>query len=73
MQQQNFYMPTMTQAMRGRAVLASQGVRAFVGRNTDMYAGQGCGYVLRVPTDGAKAAGILARNGVQVTRTDGGS
>lgn len=70
MQRQIFYMPTMTQAIRGRAVLASVGVRAFVGRNTDMYAGSGCGYVLQVPSDDGNAAGILMKNGVRITRTE---
>ncbi len=68
----NFYVPTMTQALRGKEVLAAAGIRAFVSRNTDMHAGEGCSYMITVPADGAKAERVLAQKNIKITRKDSG-
>ncbi len=64
-----FYVATVTQAMRGKNILRANGMDALVGRNTDMYAGAGCGYTVSVSGDGARAAQILKQNGVSITKT----
>ncbi len=67
----NFYVPTMTQAMRGKSILMHAGIRAFVNRNTDMHAGEGCSYSIAVTTDGEKAERLLRQNHIQITRVGG--
>ncbi len=68
----NFYVPTITQAMRGKEVLKAAGVPAFVSRNTDMQAGEGCSYMIAVHTDGMRAEKILLQKNIKITRKDGG-
>lgn len=63
-----FYVPTITQAMRGKDVLRAAGIAGFVSRNTDMHAGEGCSYSIAVSGDGARAERVLQHNGVKVTR-----
>jgi len=65
-----FYVPTVTQAMRGKDVLQKAGVTAFVSRNTDMHAGAGCSYSIAVTGDGIRAEQILQKSGVKITRKD---
>lgn len=68
----NFYVPTITQAMRGKEALTAAGLRAFVSRNTDMHASEGCSYMIAVQADGAKAEQILKRKNIKITRKDNG-
>ena len=63
-----FYVPTMTQAMRGKEVLRVGGVVGYVSRNTDMHASEGCSYSIAVTGDGEKAERILQQHGVKITR-----
>ncbi len=72
MQGWNFYVPTITQAMRGKEVLKMAGIGSFVGRNTDMKAGRGCSYAITVPNFGEKAEGILLKNNIAITRKETG-
>lgn len=72
MERWNFYVPTITQAMRGKEVLTAGGMRAFVSRNTDMQAGVGCSYMITVQRDGAKAERLLAQKNIKITRVDRG-
>ena len=67
----NFYVPTMTQALRGKTVLMQAGIRAFVNRNTDMHAGEGCSYSIAVTENGDKAEWLLRQNHIQITRIGG--
>lgn len=70
MEHRNFYVPTVTQAMRGKEVLAAAGIRAFVGRNTDMQAGEGCSYSITVTGDGRRAEYVLQQKHIKITRSD---
>lgn len=63
-----FYVPTMTQAMRGKEVLRAVGITGFVSRNTDMHAGEGCSYSIAVTGDGERAERALQQHGVKITR-----
>ncbi len=68
----NFYVPTITAAMRGKEILRSAGIRSFVGRNTDMNAGVGCSYAITVPENGDTAERILRSRHIDITRTETG-
>ncbi len=68
----NFYVPTITQAMRGKEVLRASGISAFIGRNTDMNAGAGCSYSISVTAGGAAAERILRQHRIKITRKDTG-
>lgn len=68
MEKQNFYVPTVTQAMRGKEILTAAGIQAQVGRNTDMQAGKGCGFVLTVFSEGQRAERLLMQKNVRITR-----
>lgn len=72
MQGWNFYVPTITQAMRGKEALRTAGIRSFVGRNTDMKAGRGCSYSITVPNFGEKAERILLEKHIDITRKETG-
>ena len=66
----NYYIHvgSVTNAMRGKQVLAEQGIRAYLHRSSRPADGDGCGYSLLV-TDGAKKAEQVLRNkGVRVVR-----
>ena len=65
-----FYLSTHTAAMRGRDILTAAGIHAYVGRNTDLYAGEGCGYTLTVQASGERAEGLLRQYKVPVTRKE---
>lgn len=71
MKQVFFYVPTITQAMRGKSVLLNAGIRAFVSRNSDMRAGEGCSYSIAVVGDDRRAQTLLLQNQIQVTRIGG--
>lgn len=68
----NFYVPTVTQAMRGKTVLAAAGIPAFISRNTDMHAGEGCGYIIIVQQNNERAAAVLTNNNIKITRKETG-
>ncbi len=66
----NFYIHvgSVTNAMRGKQLLAEQGIRAFLHRDSRPAEGDGCGYRLLV-TDGVqKAEQILCQRGVRILR-----
>ncbi len=63
-----FYVPTMTQAMRGKDALGTAGITGFVSRNTDLHAGEGCSYSIAVSGDGVRAERVLQQHGVKITR-----
>lgn len=65
-----FYVPTVTQAMRGKDALTKAGISAFVSRNTDMHAGAGCSYSIAVNGDGVRAERVLQQGGIKITRKD---
>ena len=64
-----FYVPTMTQAMRGKDALRTAGMVGFVSKNTDLHAGEGCSYSIAVSGDGVRAERVLQQHGVKITRT----
>lgn len=66
------YVPTVTQAMRGRDMLSGAGIHAYISRNTDISAGVGCGYVIAVHGDGIAAERILRQKGIKITRKSEG-
>lgn len=63
-----FYVPTMTQAMRGKDALRKAGLVGLVSRNTDMHAGEGCSYSIAVSGDGVRAERVLQQHGIKITR-----
>lgn len=68
MEKWNFYVPTVTQAMRGKRELGAVGITAYIGRNTDMHRTEGCGYIIVVPEDGQRAATVLQKKSISITR-----
>ncbi len=66
----NFYVPTITAAMRGKEVLAAAGMQAYVSRNTDMNASAGCSYSISVMHDGMRAQRVLQQNRIRITREE---
>ena len=66
----NFYVPTITAAMRGKEVLAAAGIQADVSRYADMNASAGCSYSISVMQDGMHAQRVLQNNRVRVTREE---
>ena len=66
----NFYVPTVTAAMRGKEALVAAGIQAYVSRNTDMNASAGCSYSIAVMRDGMQARRVLQQNRIRVTREE---
>ncbi len=66
----NYYIHvgSITNAMRGKQVLAEQGIRAYLHRASQPIAGDGCGYSLLITDDAKKAEQILKNKGVRVIR-----
>lgn len=58
-----FTVSSVTNAMRGREVLARAGITAFVGRANA--AEEGCGYTLATASDGQRAAALLRAAGIR--------
>lgn len=56
---------SVTNAMRGRELLAQNGIRAYVGR-VEADETTGCGYTLTVTGDHDKAARLLKTAGIRV-------
>lgn len=59
---------SVTSAMRGKQVLAEQGIRAYLHRASRPADGDGCGYSLLITDDVARAEQILRNKGVRVVR-----
>lgn len=55
---------SVTNAMRGKDLLAKQGIRAYIQRKTD--ADNGCGYRLTVYDRGEQAVHYLKQAGIRV-------
>lgn len=64
------YVGSVTNAMRGKQLLAGHGMTAYIRRATNMSAGDGCGYSLLVTGDGQRAEQILRTAGVRIVRTE---
>ena len=59
---------SITNAMRGRRILETQGIRALLQRSTHPTDEDGCGYRLLVIGDAQLAVKILKNQGVRVIR-----
>lgn len=59
---------SITNAMRGKALLESQGMTAYLQRNAHPVDGDGCGYRLLVSGDVARAERILRDKGIRIIR-----
>lgn len=66
----NYYIHvgSVTNAMRGKQVLAEQGVVSYLHRSSRPADGDGCGYSLLVTDSVQKAEQILRQKGVRVIR-----
>ena len=66
----NYYIHvgSVTNAMRGKQVLAEQGVVSYLHRSSRPADGDGCGYSLLVTDSVQKAELILRQRGVRVIR-----
>lgn len=66
----NFYIHvgSVTNAMRGKQVLAEQGIRSYLHRDSHPAEGDGCGYSLLVTDEAKRAEQILRNKGVRVIR-----
>lgn len=66
----NYYIHvgSVTNAMRGKQLLAEQGIRSFLHRASHPTEGDGCGYSLLVTDHVQKAEQILRQRGVRVLR-----
>jgi len=61
-----FNVGSVTNAMRGKALLEKNEVSATVGRAIDGDGNTGCGYTLTVYTDHDKAAKLLQMAGIRI-------
>lgn len=59
---------SITNAMRGKQLLESEGIRAYLHRNTKPAQSDGCGYSLLVMDKASRAVEILKSRGVRVLR-----
>ncbi|MGN0172755.1 MAG: DUF3343 domain-containing protein [Acutalibacteraceae bacterium] len=57
---------SVTNAMRGKRMLAQHGIRAYVKRKTEADIENGCGYSLVVPDNRPEAEKILRENGIRL-------
>ena len=66
----NYYIHvgSITNAMRGKALLEEQGIRAYLHRTSHPADGDGCGYSLLVTDSVNSAVQILQKRGVRVIR-----
>ena len=66
----NYYIHvgSITNAMRGRRVLESQGIRSILQRASTPKDTEGCGYRLLVTVDPQRAVTILRDHGVRIVR-----
>ena len=59
---------SITNAMRGKRLLESEGMQAYLKRSTNGTSGDGCGYSLLITGDEERAGRILAKGKVKVIR-----
>lgn len=59
---------SITNAMRGRRILESQGIRAYMYRSPYPADNEGCGYRLLITAEPQQAVKLLRENGVRVMR-----
>ena len=66
----NYYIHvgSITNAMRGRRLLETQGIRAFLQRSATPKDTDGCGYRLLITVEPQRAIAILQDHGVRVIR-----
>lgn len=66
----NFYIHvgSVTNAMRGKQLLAEQGITAYLHRSSRPADGDGCGYSLLVTDNIQKVEQLLRQRGVRVIR-----
>lgn len=62
------HVSSITNAMRGKKLLESAGIRAFVHRSSNPPQGDGCGYSLLVTEKVGQAERVLQNGGVRVLR-----
>ncbi len=67
------HVSSITNAMRGKTLLAQQGIRGYIQRNTDSSISNGCGYSLQVPYDAGRAEQLLREAGIRITGVSVGS
>lgn len=68
MANQYVHVGSITNAMRGKKVLESNGIRAYIHRASNPAQGDGCGYSLLVVDTDARAIRLLKDVGVRVIR-----
>lgn len=68
MANQHLHIGSITNAMRGKKILESHGVRAYIHRSSNPLDGDGCGYSLLVVDGGDRAMRLLKEAGVRVIR-----
>ena len=61
-----FYVSSITNAMRGKAILEQNNIRAFISRSTDETIQNGCGYCLFVSSDFEQAERLLRSIGIRI-------
>ena len=66
----NYYIHvgSVTNAMRGKQLLAEQGIRAYLHRTSQPAENDGCGYSLLIVDSVQKAEQVLRQRGVRVIR-----
>lgn len=57
---------SITNAMRGKALLDRNGIRSFVSRNTSAKIKNGCGYSIDVTSDFERAEKLLTSSGIHI-------
>ena len=62
-----FNVSSVTNAMKGKAILERNGLHAYVSRALDENGNNGCGYSLLVSGDTAKAESLLRASGIRIT------
>ncbi|HCA30145.1 MAG TPA: hypothetical protein DEP23_11540 [Ruminococcaceae bacterium] len=61
-----FYVSSVTNAMRGKAVLEQNRICSYISRSTDDTIKNGCGYCLLVTSDFEKAEALLRSVGIRI-------
>lgn len=63
---------SVTNAIKGQKILQSNGIEAYVQRNTSPVSRQGCGYVLKIGGNVQTAVNLLMNAGIKVVEIQGG-
>lgn len=66
MEKQLILIPSVTYAMRGKAVLDRYKIKSYIERTPKKHQTYSCGYCLFVPHDTQTAHEILLKNGIKV-------